>query len=298
LPRFDQILIVDWSAAGTPCRGANSIWIGSDRAAAINPETRKRAWKMLRCRLSLAQKTGQRVLIGVDFAFGYPSGVSRRVTGQETALAMWDHLSALHQDDDRNGSNYRDIAAQMNRQLGRAVFWGNGRKQQIADLPRLKPPPHDLPHHRVTENAITGARPKSAFQLAGAGCVGAQSLTGIPWLAHLRDRPGARVWPFEDWSDADVVLAEVYPSIIGAQLRDAAGFTCTDQAQVTVLAHALRRLDDADALLPLFTPDPRITDLMAEGQILGTGHEAALQNAATQVLAGRCGGTPDDQLGL
>jgi len=286
LPRFDQILIVDWSAAGKPCKGANSIWIGSDRADAVNPETRQQAWKMLRCRLSSAQKAGQRVLIGVDFAFGYPSGVAERITGHPSALAIWDHLAALHQDDRTNASNYRDVAAQMNRQLGRAVFWGNGRKEQIADLPRLKPPAHDLPPHRITETTITGARPKSPFQLAGAGCVGAQSLTGIPWLAHLRDRPGASVWPFEDWQTADVVLAEVYPSIIGAQLRNAAGFDCVDQAQVTVLARALRRLDDSDALMPLFRPDPRITDLAGEGQILGTGHEATLQQAAAQVLSG------------
>ena len=285
MPRFDRILIVDWSAAGTPCRGANSIWIGSDGAEAVNPETRKRAWKLLGCQLSRAQKAGQRVLIGVDFAFGHPSGVAAMVTGQAAAMALWDHLAALHQDDDRNASNYRDLAAQMNRQIGRPVFWGNGRKQQIADLPRLKPPAHpDLPEHRATETAITGARPKSPFQLAGAGSVGAQSLTGIPWLARLRDRQDARVWPFQDWQDAPVVLAEVYPSIIGGQLGAGTGFGCLDEAQVTVLARALRVLDDKDALLPMFAPDPRIADLMAEGQILGTGHEAALREAAAQVL--------------
>lgn len=286
MPRFDRILIVDWSAAGKPCRGANSIWIGSDAGDAANPETRQRAWKMLGCQLSRARKAGHRVLIGVDFAFGHPAGLAAMVTGQGRAMALWDHLSALHHDDGTNASNYRDIAAQMNRQIGQAVFWGNGRKAQIADLPRLKPPVHpDLRDHRATETAITGARPKSAFQLAGAGSVGAQSLTGIPWLARLRDRQDARVWPFQDWQDAPVVLAEVYPSIIADRLRGLSGFGCLDQAQVTVLARALRRLDDADALLPLFAPDPRIADLMAEGQILGTGHEAALRAAAAQVTA-------------
>ncbi|MDN5568959.1 MAG: hypothetical protein L0G27_09510, partial [Paracoccus sp. (in: a-proteobacteria)] len=90
MPRFDRILIVDWSAAGRPCTGANSIWIGRDDGAAINPETRQRAWKMLRCQLSRAQKSGQRVLIGADFAFGHPAGLAQRVTGQPSALAMWD----------------------------------------------------------------------------------------------------------------------------------------------------------------------------------------------------------------
>lgn len=286
MPRFDLILILDWSAAGSPRRGADSIWLGSDRCAASNPATRRRAWKQLGCALSRAGKQGLRVLVGADFAFGQPAGLAAAITGRPDALALWDHLAALHQDDDRNRSNYRDLAAEMNRQLGQPVFWGNGRKAQIPDLPRLRPPPHpDLPAHRVTETAPPGgARPKSPFQLAGAGCVGAQSLTGIPWLNRLRQRPGRAVWPFQPWDQAQVVLVEVYPSMIAPELRAAQGFPCRDAAQVTVLAQALRYLDDRDRLVPMLAPDPRIRDLKAEGQILGFGHEAQLRAAARAVL--------------
>lgn len=289
MPRFDLILIVDWSAAGRPKRGADSIWLGSDQDEATNPDTRKRAWKQLGCRLSRAGRQGLRVLVGADFAFGHPSGLAAAITGRPDALALWDHLAGLHQDDERNRSNYRDLAAGMNRHLGQPVFWGNGRKDQIPDLPRLRPPPHpDLSAHRVTETAPPGgARPKSPFQLAGAGCVGAQSLTGIPWLNRLRQRPGRAVWPFQPWDQAQVVLAEVYPSMIGSALRAAQGFPCRDAAQVTVLAQALRHLDDHDRLVPMLAPDPRITGLAAEGQILGFGHEAELCAAARVVLSGR-----------
>ena len=41
----------------------------------------------------------------------------------------------------------------------------------------------------------------------------------------------------------------------------------------------VRALDDRDALVPMLAPDPRITDLAAEGQILGFGHDAALRAA-------------------
>lgn len=261
-------------------RGADSIWLGDDVGGLWNPATRMQAETLLRGALAQTAQDGQRLLIGADFAFGHPSGLAARITGQARALALWDQLDAMHQDDDRNRSNYRTVAAGLNRALGKPVFWGNGRAQQIPDLPRLKPPPHpDLPPHRVTETPVPGGpRPKSPFQLAGAGAVGAQSLTGIPVMNRLRQHPGTAVWPFDDCRDARVVLAEVYPSMLG-DLRGAPGYACRDAAQVGLLARALRDLDDRDALVAMLATDPRITDLACEGQILGFGHERTLRGA-------------------
>ena len=275
MPRFDRIVVLDWSAAGRPTRGADSIWIGDDRGLLANPPTRMEAHHLLQ-RLA---EPGTRLLIGADFAFGHPSGLARQITGRADALALWDHLDAQHSDDARNCSNYRDVAAGLNRALDAPVFWGDGRRLPTPDLPRLRPPPHpDLKPHRVTETpAPGGPRPKSPFQLAGAGAVGAQSLTGIPWLNRLRQRAGTAVWPFQPWQDAELVLAEVYPSMLGR--LDVAGWPCLDAAQVALLARTLRALDDRDALVPMLAPDPRITDLAAEGQILGFGHDAALRAA-------------------
>lgn len=275
MPRFDRIVVLDWSAAGRPTRGADSIWIGDDRGLLANPPTRMEAHHLLQ---GLAEP-GTRLLIGADFAFGHPSGLARQITGRADALALWDHLDAQHSDDARNCSNYRDVAAGLNRALDAPVFWGDGRRLPTPDLPRLRPPPHpDLKPHRVTETpAPGGPRPKSPFQLAGAGAVGAQSLTGIPWLNRLRQRAGTAVWPFQPWQDAELVLAEVYPSMLGR--LDVAGWPCLDAAQVGLLARTLRALDDRDALVPMLAPDPRIADLAAEGQILGFGHDAALRAA-------------------
>ena len=275
MPRFDRIVVLDWSAAGRPTRGADSIWIGDDRGLLANPPTRMEAHHLLQ---GLAEP-GTRLLIGADFAFGHPSGLARQITGRADALALWDHLDAQHSDDARNCSNYRDVAAGLNRSLDAPVFWGDGRRLPTPDLPRLRPPPHPgLAPHRVTETPIPGGpRPKSPFQLAGAGAVGAQSLTGIPWLNRLRQRAGTAVWPFQPWQDAELVLAEVYPSMLGR--LDVAGWPCLDAAQVGLLARTLRALDDRDALVPMLAPDPRITDPAAEGQILGFGHDAALSAA-------------------
>lgn len=275
MPRFDRIVVLDWSAAGRPTREADSIWIGDDRGLLANPPTRMEAHHLLQ---GLAEP-GTRLLIGADFAFGHPSGLAHQITGRADALTLWDHLDAQHSDDARNCSNYRDVAAGLNRALDAPVFWGDGRRLPTPDLPRLRPPPHpDLKPHRVTETpAPGGPRPKSPFQLAGAGAVGAQSLTGIPWLNRLRQRAGTAVWPFQPWQDAELVLAEVYPSMLGR--LDVAGWPCLDAAQVGLLARTLHALDDRDALVPMLAPDPRITDLAAEGQILGFGHDAALRAA-------------------
>ena len=38
---------------------------------------------------------GRRVLVGLDFPFGYPSGVAEHLTGHASALVLWDWLAAL-----------------------------------------------------------------------------------------------------------------------------------------------------------------------------------------------------------
>ncbi|QBX35742.1 molybdopterin guanine dinucleotide synthesis [Paracoccus liaowanqingii] len=286
MPRFDRILILDWSAAGLPVRGANSIWLGDDRGMLANPATRAQAAALLDAAVAQARDAGTRLLIGADFAFGHPSGLALRITGRPEALALWDHLEAHHHDDDANRSSYRAVASGMNATLGTPVFWGDGRRTATPGLPRLKPPPHPtLAPHRATEAPSPGGpRPKSPFQLAGAGAVGAQSLTGIPRLNRLRRQPGVAVWPFQPCHDAMVVLAEVYPSMIAPEVRAARGYPCLDAAQVGLLARSLRHLDGRDALAAMMAPDPRIADLASEGQILGFGHAPALRAAARAVL--------------
>ena len=78
---FDAYIIVDWSAAAKPVTGANSIWVGirardarlKFQFSSANPKTRLEARRFI---LEIAQKLiarGDRVLIGFDFALGYPS---------------------------------------------------------------------------------------------------------------------------------------------------------------------------------------------------------------------------------
>ena len=78
MPLFDRYIAVDWSAANTPKRGKDSIWIGElgpeGRVPSQNPPTRHAAMAEIAARLLAARGRGERTMLGFDFVFGYPRG--------------------------------------------------------------------------------------------------------------------------------------------------------------------------------------------------------------------------------
>lgn len=286
--KFDRIAVLDWSAAKGPRLGPDSIWLAISKGISVQTEnlpSRALAEARLHQLIAETLARGERLLIGADFAFGYPSGFAAKLTGQPRALAVWDWLAARVKDGPGNVTNYRAVAADMNALFAAdGPFWGNGEARQLAGLPRLKPAlPAGLKAHRATDLAARtpGASPKSVWQLAGAGAVGAQVLTGLPVLARLRHAFGGQVavWPFEP-AGASVILAEVYPSLLSEDVNvlQASGGMVRDAAQVQLLAEAFAGLQRAGELAPLFARDIGKT-LLEEGWILGTGAQAALRAA-------------------
>ncbi len=280
--RFDRVAVLDWSAARGRGRGRDSIWLGLAGPEGESTEsiaTRGAAEDRLVALLARTLARGERLLLGCDFAFGYPRGFAAALTGQASALAVWDWLEPRVTETADHGSTYRAVAAAINARFRHdGPFWGNGERAGTPGLPRRKKGlPEGLAEHRATERAARdgAGRPKSVWQLAGAGAVGAQTLTGIPVLARLRARfaPAVAAWPFEPAADAPVVLAEVYPSLLFREVR-AAEHGIRDEVQVRLLSRALVRLSARDALAPLFARgNPE------EGAILGAGHTAALRAA-------------------
>ncbi len=127
---------------------------------------------------------------------------------------------------------------------------------------RRKPGPVDLAERRLCDLRAPSAKPP--WQLAGAGSVGAQVITGIPRLMALRNAKGlrrqAKIWPFETGLTAEretpVILAEVYPSIV--RPLDETGMP-KDARQVRTVAEHLAALDTEDDLAPLFAADPALS---------------------------------------
>ncbi|MEM0945552.1 MAG: precorrin-8X methylmutase, partial [Pseudomonadota bacterium] len=114
---FDRYLIVDWSAAGTPVRGANSIWWAEwhregGLVARENPPTRAEAMTQIATRLADAIASGARVLTGFDFPFGYPAGFARRLGGDWRTL--WARIEEGLEDAPDNTNNRFDLAGRFN----------------------------------------------------------------------------------------------------------------------------------------------------------------------------------------
>ena len=161
---FDAYVMVDWSAAGVPRRGRDSIWyavLGGDASgtrleALENPPTRAAATDALCTRLAALLDAGKRVLAGFDFPFGFPCGTAERLASnggssvEPGALPwrhMWQALSDGLEDAPDNRNNRFDLAERLNERLtGEAFpFWGNVREEPRRHLLRRGRRPHLAP---------------------------------------------------------------------------------------------------------------------------------------------------------
>lgn len=278
------MIIVDWSATSGPTKpGRDTIWIGSTDATGVTARhmpTRPAAEAYLADAIQTAQ--GQRLLIGLDFAFGYPKGLATRLTGHAYARHIWRYLADRIQENSDFTTNRFDVARTINRTLGGpGPFWVVNKGLSDPDLPlgtkgRDGPESYGIAAHRAVERHPDAGNPKSVWQLTGPGAVGSQSLTGLPMIHRLSQIPGVSVWPFES-ALSDIVLAEVYPSLLAKSVAgDVAAGWVQDAAQVRLLSLALFSLARSGQMPKLFDlahPDPE------EGWILGVGHSAALKAA-------------------
>ncbi len=178
-------IAVDWS--GARVGGGRRIWlaeVNGDKLVAF--QNRWNRESLLAWLIARAERDPVLVL-GLDFAFSFPAWfVTEHLGG--TAEATWQQALA-------NGESWLEDGA--------SPFWGRAG----AHRPVLE---GDRAHFRATEEALAGAyrRPKSVFQVGGAGAVGTGSIRGMPLLARLR-KAGFAVWPFD--SPALPLVVEIYP---------------------------------------------------------------------------------------
>jgi molybdopterin-guanine dinucleotide biosynthesis protein B len=281
-------VIVDWSAASTPSPArpsADAIWVAVARAKGTETtylRTRAGAEAFLTRLLDAEAAAGRRVLAGFDFPFGYPAGFAERLTGTAGARAVWHWLAARITDGPDNGNNRFAVADAVNRSLGgKGPFWGRPRNLDLADLPQTRAVDYaalGLAERRRVDLAVPRAQPP--WKLYTAGAAGGQSLTGLPVVLRLSQRPGARVWPLDPVDGSPLVLAEVYPSLLRAEVaKRTAQDTIKDELQVRILADALLALTRLGDLAALLNAAPDWPGRADEGWILGAGQEAPLQRA-------------------
>jgi hypothetical protein len=292
MPLFDRILIVDWSGAGQPVTGKNSLWACLARREGDrdviewieNFATRHAFIQRLDGVVGAAIAEGQRLLCGFDFAFGYPAGTAERLTGSADWRALWRKIADEIEDAPDNCNNRFDLASRWNAThfAGEPRFWGRPHQHVYADLSDKKPPaPTNAPlAFRRSEQFAKGA--KSVWQLTYNGSVGSQTLLGIARLSRFLDESGhgenVAVWPFETGFagsfEKPVVFAEIYPSLFALPESD----EVKDALQVRTVAEAFARFDVDGRLGTLLDRPAVLTDvevavsIAEEGWVLGIGH--------------------------
>ena len=174
-------MAVDWSGALTGA--ADHIWMASAHDGALTalhaPGSRAAVSRLLQAR----RNDPAPVLVGLDFAFGMPAWFAAE-RGWRDVNDVWRAAR------DEGEAWLRSCAP---------PFWGR--------------PGVSRPHAadfglRITERAAGGVRPKSVFQVGGAGSVGTGSIRGMPMLLTLR-AAGWAVWPFD--GPASHTLVEIWP---------------------------------------------------------------------------------------
>lgn len=242
-----------------------------------NPSTRHAATERLANVLNKIARDGDRVLVGFDFPFGYPTGTAARLGMPGLPWRhMWQAIADDLDDAPDNSNNRIDVAERLNQKLSGEPFpfWGNVREEERFYLVRRGRRPHkcgDLTEWRLCDKRAKTT--SSVWQLAGAGSVGSQVLTGIPRILQLRTDPRlamiSQIWPFETGLRYDprpqIVFAEVYPSLVEpAPERN----LVKDAKQVRTIAAHFASLDEAGSLGALFEGDPTLS--RAERMIIET----------------------------
>jgi precorrin-8X/cobalt-precorrin-8 methylmutase len=221
---FDRYVAVDWSASSTPKLGRDSIWVAIGGGGGVdlhNLATRAAAAALLD---DLVASAHDRVLIGFDFPFGYPTGMAAALGLRgHPATAVRGLVTEVVIDDDRNRNNRFEVAGRLNRRIGDPAgpFWGRPAARFVEGLDTTKPRPFGRPELRSAERwcRANGRYPFSCWQLLGAGSVGGQVLVGLPVLERLDRHPHAAIWPFDgDVGHPGVLLAEIWPSAFPVDL--------------------------------------------------------------------------------
>ncbi|MFN7980399.1 MAG: hypothetical protein U0Q11_00940 [Vicinamibacterales bacterium] len=175
---------VDWSGARNP---AGKIWLAEAMDGRLVRLDAPASRDSVIERLADYQRRDSPTVVGLDFSFSFPAWFCD-VLGARTVVDTW-----------------RLVATQGTSWLERceSPFWGRAGRGR-PDVPA---------HLRRTEERVgllSSVRPKSTFQIGGAGAVGTGSLRGMPHLLTLRDA-GCAVWPFD--APSLVTIVEIYPRL-------------------------------------------------------------------------------------
>lgn len=207
-PKFDAFVAIDWSGAARRYDGIAVAICGPGRTAPklVAPPcgarwTRQQIAEWLKGRLD----SGRRVLVGFDFAFGFPFEPAHGYLGgnapdTDDIFALWSLIEAKSCSEPDFG-----CTSFISDPEYAPLFWTAGPK-----------PEHWIERKRETEHACakaTKTRPDTLYKLLHSKQVGKASITGMRVLHHVRLGKGdcVAIWPFETVRTSAIV--EIYPTM-------------------------------------------------------------------------------------
>jgi hypothetical protein len=187
------VLAVDWS--GRRSGEARHLWTAEATGGTLLALTAGRTRDELVDDLVARLDHDPSLVVGFDFSFSLPAWFLD-AQGWAAAPDLWDAAAS------RGEHWLRECAP---------PFWGR--------TGRTRPPGQEqLRRTEAGIAAVGGIRPKSTFQIGGAGSVGTGSVRGFPALARLH-AAGFTIWPF-DAPALPPVAIEIYPrALTGAVVK-------------------------------------------------------------------------------
>lgn len=196
--RPPRVIAVDWSGAKTGAE--RTIWLAEVTGGRLVRLENGRNREEIAEHLVDVAGRDPAMVAGFDFAFSMPAWFLEE-RGLGSVRDLW-YLA---------GREAEDWLARCE-----PPFWGRPGKRRA-----VLGPGRD--HFRCTDASVpatAGIRPKSVFQIGGAGAVGTGSLRGMPVLRRLSDAEFS-IWPFDPPGWPRVV--EIYPrSLTGAVNKSSA----------------------------------------------------------------------------
>jgi hypothetical protein len=238
-----RVVAVDWSGARTGARRA--IWLAEGVDGVVTRvECGRSREEVVDHVLDLAA-TDPELAVGLDFSFSFPAWFLA-ARGYGTAEDLWEAATV-------EGHQWLADCA--------PPFWGRRGHRRVDVAEPLRATERDIP-------PVGGVRPKSTFQIGGAGSVGTGAVRGFPSLARLR-AGGFRIWPFHDGPSLPVVV-EIYPRLCTGPVvksdtadRRAHCATALTDVDAALLEHAFVSDDAFDALCAVVVMARHADDLRA-----------------------------------
>jgi hypothetical protein len=324
MPLFDRYIAVDWSANNGPKSGKDSIWTAeatrSGREASRNPSTRSAAMADLVSTLISALARSERVMVGFDFAFGYPRGAAEAIARVATPSPtlptrgrvserlgldasdtsplvgedgrgvreprwrqLWHHLHNSIQDSDLNLSNRFDVAASINLAIG-PHYWGHPHGRTIPGLTPRRPLDcyTAISERRTVEAHARGPQP--VWKLTGVGAVGSQTLLGIARLEALRRHPilgpQIAVWPFDTDFERNLSRPITLVEIYPSLLPLTSAPSPKDRAQVEICVDRYAAFDQQNLLGQFLSAPPGLSPFDRAAAIAEEGWIAGVGHEA------------------